>query len=250
MRALLILTFSCQGRIIRIQDGLWANVSQKNPSKLVIHYCPKSFCKCDSGESQRSDCEFNPKSPNRQCNSNREGLLCGKCKSGSSITLPTYRCRSCGSSGSSFAIFVSFVILTFLLCIGIIYFNPKLSEYLFGILFYTQILPYVFTDSDSLSASIATIFCTFINSVAVGSMPVEMCLLPGLDRIDAIGFSYIMPSICVLILGIFYVLNHFKILNFNRDSPFNAFWILIIVVYKLLVETTLQSLVCHNVDGM
>ena len=230
---------------------MWANVSRKSPTKLIIYNCPKSYCKCKSGESHRSDCEFNPKKPDRQCNSNREGMLCGKCAPKSSITLPSYRCIKCDGKtiGGSMAVFVFFMILTVVLCIGIIYFNPKLSEYLKGILFYTQILPYIFTDSESLSASVATIFCTFVNSVAVGSMPIEMCLFRGLDRIDAIGISYIIPSICVLILGVFYILNSCRILNFHRDSPFNAFWVLIIVIFKLLVETTMQSLACYNIDG-
>ena len=231
---------------------MWANVSRKSPTKLIIYNCPKSYCKCKSGESHRSDCEFNPKKPDRQCNSNREGMLCGKCAPKSSITLPSYRCIKCDGKtiGGSIAVFVFFMILTVVLCIGIIYFNPKLSEYLKGILFYTQILPYIFTDSESLSASVATIFCTFVNSVAVGSMPIEMCLFRGLDRIDAIGISYIIPSICVLILGVFYILNSCRILNFHRDSPFNAFWVLIIVIFKLLVETTMQSLACYKIDGM
>ena len=244
------LTFSCQGRIIRIEEGLWANVSQKSPNTLVIYNCPRSYCRCDSGESHRSDCEFNPKTPDQQCNSNREGTLCGKCKSGSSITLPSYRCKACDSVSRSIAIFVFFVLFTIVLCIGVIYFNPKLSEFVKGILFYTQILPYVFTDSESLSASVAIFFCTFVNSVAVGSMPIEMCLFKGLDRIDAIGLSFIIPTICAIILAVFYILNSCGVLNFHRDSPFNAFWMLIIVIFKLLVEATLQSLSCHRIDGM
>lgn len=245
-----LLIFSCNWTTVRIHKGLWATVSRKSLNKLVVSDCPKTYCKCNSGGRYYTDCQFDPSHENKQCMENREGTLCGKCKAGSSIALPSYRCNECDSTAKSIGIFVVVILFAIAVCLGILYFNPKLSEYLKGIFFYTQILPYIFTDLDSTSAEIARMFCTVFNSVAVGSMPVEMCLFQGLDLIDAIGLSYIIPSICAVIVSIVYILGGYRLINLHRDSPFNAFWVLIIIVFKLLVDTSMHSLACTRVDGM
>lgn len=175
-------------------------------------------------------------------------MLCGTCKPGNSITLPSYTCKVCDNEAWSLAIFIIVIIVTACLCVAVIFTNPGLSDYLVGIFFYTQILPYMFT-FQSTSARMAQVFSTVVNSVAVGSMPIEMCLFNGLDLIDAIGLSYTLPSICALVLAVFFLLSKFRLLTFRRDSPFSAFWILITVAYKLLVETSLLSLACFRVDG-
>ena len=228
---------------------MWATVAKMNRSQLVFFDCPKSYCHCNPGGDYRSDCQFDPDRPDKQCQSRREGFLCGKCNNDSSITLPSYKCTECENIAKSITIFIFVVFFAIAVCLGILYFNPKLSEYLKGIFFYTQILPYIFTDSGSVAARVANFFCTIVNSVAIGSMPVEMCLFKGLDLIGAIGISYVIPLTCALIVTIAYVLGGCRLLNFRRDSPFNAFWVLTIVVFKLLVETSMQSVTCFRVDG-
>ena len=234
--------------MVRLRSGIWGNVSQSNPHKLVTFQCPRHYCQCNTGDAFQSDCELDPNQPDHQCTGNRNGMLCGKCRKGTSITLPSYSCIECEDPAQSMAVFIIVIIATVCICLAIFYFNPKMSEYMKGIFFYTQILPYVFT-ANGKSALVATTFSTVVNSVAVGSMPKEMCLFDNIDLIDAIGISYVIPSLCALILFIVFILSKLRLLTFHRDSPFNSFWVLTIMVFKLLVETTMKSMACFKVDG-
>ncbi len=238
---------SSNSHTLHIGKGLWANVSVKDPAKLITFICPNGFCTCRHDPHQNT-CQFSAADADRQCHDDRKGTLCGQCKEGKSVTIPSYSCRTCSSGAGSILLFLLVIAIFIAICISVIYFNPGLSEYLKGIFFYTQILPYV-CKTDGSTESLATHFSTMINSVAVGSMPVEMCLFDGFDVISAVELSYVMPMSCVTVLIIVYFLSKFRLLNFHRDSPFAAFWILISVVYKYLAETSLLSLACFKVDG-
>ncbi len=227
--------------------GYWANESQNTPNKLITFICPQRHCSCYHN-THEVNCQFIASNPNRQCQEEREGKLCGKCKQGKSISLPSYSCKDCTDRALSIFTLIFVIVLVLAICVAVIYFNPSYSEYLKGVFFYTQILPYLFNGND-ISEQLTLRFSTLINSVAVGSMPVEMCLFDGLDLIEAICLSYAIPLSAAFVLIIVYLLSKYRFLTFRRDSPFGAFWILISVVYKFLAETSLLSLACFRVDG-
>ena len=55
---------------------------------LIHQHCPFDYCL--SGEFN-----FSLADPDAQCNHNRSGILCGKCKPGYSLTLGTNQCNQC-----------------------------------------------------------------------------------------------------------------------------------------------------------
>ena len=55
---------------------------------MIHQHCPFDYCL--SGEFN-----FSLEDPDAQCNHNRSSILCGKCKSGYSLTLGTNECRHC-----------------------------------------------------------------------------------------------------------------------------------------------------------
>ena len=57
---------------------------------LIHQHCPFDYCV--SGEFN-----FSLADPDAQCNNNRSGILCGKCKSGYSLTLGTNDCKQCSN---------------------------------------------------------------------------------------------------------------------------------------------------------
>eukprot|EP00794_Sanderia_malayensis_P000480 gene480-1125_t len=236
----------CNGDVINIATGYWANRSQHDPTKLITFICPRDYCTCRH-EANEVNCQFLTTDPNAQCHTDRRGPLCGTCKHGKSISLPSYSCIDCRNQALSIFTLVAVLIVVLGLCVAVIYFNPHFSDFLKGIFFYTQMLPYLFNGNSS-AKNLAVQFSTILNSVAVGSMPVEMCLFDGLDLINAVLVSYAIPLSATLILVTVYVLSKRRVLTFRRDSPFGAFWILITMIYKFLSETTLLSLACFKLD--
>ena len=55
---------------------------------MIHQHCPFDYCL--SGDSN-----FSLEDPDAQCNHNRSGILCGKCKPGYSLTLGTNECKQC-----------------------------------------------------------------------------------------------------------------------------------------------------------
>ena len=55
---------------------------------MINQHCPFDYC--ISGEFN-----FSLEDPDAQCNNNRSGILCGKCKPGYSLTLGTNECKQC-----------------------------------------------------------------------------------------------------------------------------------------------------------
>ena len=55
---------------------------------MIPQHCPFDYCL--SGE-----LNFSLADPDAQCNRNRSGILCGKCKPGYSLTLGTNECKHC-----------------------------------------------------------------------------------------------------------------------------------------------------------
>ena len=55
---------------------------------LIHEHCPFDYC-------TSNDSQFSLDDPDAQCNHDRSGILCGKCKPGYSLTLGTNECKKC-----------------------------------------------------------------------------------------------------------------------------------------------------------
>ena len=89
---------------------VWIGVDTSK-NKIDIYYwhrfCPRDYC----SDSQTSiDLRF----PDKQCSSNRSGLLCGKCQTGYSLQLGGNKCIKCNNN-HSLALLLVFAILGILL---------------------------------------------------------------------------------------------------------------------------------------
>ena len=72
----------------------WLNVSYNSgtPKGFIHHpFCPLDYCTTESKY-------INLRDPDKQCNVNRSGLLCGKCKEGLSLVLGSSQCKKCSNN--------------------------------------------------------------------------------------------------------------------------------------------------------
>ena len=220
--------------------GYWAGVVK---GKLVTHLCPRDYCRCNqNGTDDSSECFYDYNKPNEICAKGRGNTLCGRCNDGLSVGLQSSTCRDCSGSW-----FIVFSILVVLACtFGIIFFNPGIPSDLRGILFCVQVLPYVFPPNNRIG-NIVNLVTAFADLGRPSDYPFDTCVLPGLGNLHIVALSYLTPLIIIIILFICYLRRN-KI-NLKRDSPFQSFFVLLIVMYKYLTETSLQILHCVHVGG-
>ena len=113
----------------------WLSVSYNNGTiEGFIHhrYCPLDYC-------TRESRYINLINPDKQCNYNHSGLLCGKCKEGLSLVLGGSQCKQC--SNSYLALLVPFALAGVLLVILFFLLHLTVAAgTLHGLIFYANIV--------------------------------------------------------------------------------------------------------------
>ena len=241
------LFFSCNGTEVTLENGLWANDFN---GKLKAFPCPPNYCKCTKYE-KRTSCIYDSLNANSQCTENRQGILCGGCIGhGHGLSLDSGECIKCDRESMKTAkgglIFVT--IGVFLAAILVVYLNPSFSTKLRGPAFYVQLLPYLYNGS-SLLGTFVRFMASFLTLGGSSGLPIFGCLGPNWDRLDIIALTYVFAAVILLVLFAVYVLSRCFVLRFERDSPFESFWILLIATYCFFSETSLQFFYCVDING-
>jgi len=80
-----LFTHRCgeNARTVYLKEGHWGGDFN---GRLVTYYCPPNYCRCVT-EGDLPGCIFNPDHIDNQCDHNRTGVLCGKCKEGLTVGL-------------------------------------------------------------------------------------------------------------------------------------------------------------------
>ena len=148
----------------------WLNVSYNNgtPEGFIHHpFCPLDYCTSKS--------KYN--NPDEQCNINRSGLLCGKCKENLSLVLGSSQCKKC--SNNYLALLIPFAIAGVLLVILLFLLNLTVTAgTLHGLIFYANIVAanqHIFSPP-SLNNP-ASIFIGWLNL----DLGIQTCFYNGMD---------------------------------------------------------------------
>lgn len=243
------MCFSCDGTKITLVKGLWATKSEKG--KLQTYQCPPNYCKCTKYGSDLESCIYDSSDPDSQCSENRAGVLCGNCKKNTNgLSLYTADCIECDSEQQSTArggiVFLTIGVL--FMALLIVYLNPSFSTKMRGPAFYVQMLPYMYTNNSPLNKFVRVMASVLTLGGSAG-LPISGCLGPNWDRLDIIALTYVFAVIILVVLLIVYVLSRCFVIRFNRDSPFESFWILLIASYCFFSETALVFFYCVDVNG-
>lgn len=241
-----ILLFRCDDELVYIKENSWAMVGRNN--KLIVKNCPNFFCQCNSNETKLG-CAFNFKNPDLQCEKNRVGTLCGKCVNGTGLDFMTSQCVTCKHFPWSIVALALMGSAMLLISGLIIILNPQFSSYLKGILFYLQILPYVCSTRGNVNRYVLEI-ASWIDLGGFNNVPISSCFLQHFSSLHITSLGYLYPAVILLLLLIIYVLHKAHLMNLQRNSPFQSFWILVVIMYKFLVETSLLILSCVDIEGI
>ena len=144
-----------------------------------------------------------------------------------------------------------FVFLTagvLLVSLLVVYLNPSFSTKMRGPAFFVQMLPYIYSDSSDIGDIIR--FAAAVLTLGGSShLPIPGCLGHDWSMLDIIALTYVFAVVILLVLLIIYILSRCFLLNFNRDSPFESFWILLIATYCFFSETSLIFFYCVDING-
>ena len=90
-------------RIERVKNNFW--ISQKDVDTLLIHEyrCPLDYCK-DIPE------DINLSDPSVQCDFNRTGIVCGKCRKNFSLAIGSLHCIPCDNKYTTLILFLQWLV--------------------------------------------------------------------------------------------------------------------------------------------
>lgn len=136
-----------------------------------------------------------------------------------------------------------------ILLIIVIYLNPGMSKDLRGPLFFFQVLPFVLSPKDEVGEVVQVVAYMF----QFGGPLVyvwKTCIADGISNLYAIAVGYVMPIICLIIFFVAYVLSSRHIIRtkLRKTSSLQSFWLIILFMYKYIVETSLLILHCPIID--
>ena len=214
----------------------WLNVSYNRgtPEGFIHHrFCPLDYCTTESKY-------INLRDPDKQCNDNRSGLLCGKCKEGLSLVLGSSQCKEC--SNNYLVLLIPFalagvllVILLFLLHISVV------AGTLHGLIFYANIVAanhHIFFPQSSNNP--AVIFIAWLNL----DLGIQTCFYNGMDAYAKGWLELVFPVYIWAIVGFLVYIsgNSITVTKLLGSSPVSVLATLFLLSYAKVLRTIIAAL--------
>ena len=216
---------------------LWMKVQEKEV--IFDRYCPHHYCR----KGNKSIDLLNNSSS--QCDVNRSGRLCGRCKKGYSLAIGSSKCILC-QNNNNLALFLFFLAAGFLLVCFIGILNITVTQgYINGLIFYANIVwtyKDIFIGSGSNNAILLFLqaFIAWINL----DFGIETCFIDGLTAFWKTTLQFIFPFYVWAIAGVVIVASRYstKLTNLlgNRAVPLLA--TLFFLSYMKLLRTAMSAL--------
>ena len=217
----------------RMYNNFW--ISKDCNDTIILHEfrCPLDYCKSDLVNTTLE-------SPSKQCDFNRNGTLCGRCKTNFSLALGSLHCLPC--SNNYIALLIPFALAgAFLIAILSILHLTVASGTLSGLIFYANIIQanhQVFFPR--ATANLATHFISWLNL----DLGMETCFYDGMDIYAYSWLQFLFPFyiwsiICAIILISRYSKTFAKILGHN---PVAVLATLLLLSYSKILKAIIVPL--------
>ena len=214
----------------------WLNVSYNNgtPEGFIYHpYCSLDYCTSESKY-------FNLNNPDKQCDYNRSGLLCGKCKEGLSLILGSSQCMQC--SNKYLLLLIPFALAGVLLVLLLFLLHLTVVEAtLHGLIFYANIVAanhHIFFPHTSNNP--ASIFIAWLNL----DLGIQTCFYSELDAYAKTWLEFVFPIYIWVIVGFLVCISHCSVTatKLLGSSPVPVLATLFLLVYAKLLRAIIAAL--------
>ena len=213
----------------------WLSVSYKRgtPEGFIHHpFCPLDYCTTESKYINLMD-------PDKQCNVNRTGLLCGKCKQGFSLVLGSSQCKEC--SNNYLALLIPFALAGVVLIILLFLLHLTVAAgTLHGLIFYANIVAanhHIFPQSSNNPASI---FIAWLNL----DLGIQTCFYNGMDAYAKTWLDLVFPVYIWVIVGFLVYVSHHSVTvtKLLGSSPVPVLATLFLLSYAKVLRTIIAAL--------
>ena len=214
----------------------WIGVSSNNGTfEGYIHhsYCPLGYCTSKSKH-------INMHNPDNQCNYNRSGLLCGKCKEGLSLVLGSSQCKEC--SNNYLALLVPFALAGVLLVILLFLLHLTVAAgTLHGLIFYANIVQanhHIFFPQSS--NNLVSIFIAWLNL----DLGIQTCFYNGMDAYSKTWLEFVFPVYIWVIVGLLVYISHrsVTVTKILGSSPVPVLATLFLLAYAKVLRAIIAAL--------
>ena len=209
----------------------WLNVSYNSGThEGFIHhpFCPLDYCTTESKY-------INLRDPDKQCNVNRSGLLCGKCKQGLSLVLGSSQCKQC--SNNYLALLIPFALAGVLLIILLFLLHLTVAAgTLHGLIFYANIVAanhHIFFPQSSNNP--ASIFIAWLNL----DLGIQTCFYNGMDAYAKTWLDLVFPVYIWIIVGFLVYISYrsVTVTKLLGSSPVPVLATLFLLSYAKVLRT-------------
>ena len=214
----------------------WLNISYNSGThEGFIHhpFCPLDYCTTENKY-------INLRDPDKQCNVNRSGLLCGKCKEGLSLVLGSSQCKEC--SNTYLALLIPFALAGVLLVILLFLLHLTVAAgTLHGLIFYANIVAanhHIFFPQSSNNP--ARIFIAWLNL----DHGIQTCFYNGMDAYAKAWLELVFPVYIWIIVGFLVYISHHSVTvtKLLGSSPVPVLATLFLLSYAKVLRTIIAAL--------
>ena len=218
----------------------WLGISYTSgtPVGFIDHpYCPLDYCISETKY-------INLKNPDEQCDFNRAGLLCGKCKEGLSLVLGSSQCQQC--SNNYLVLLVPFALAGVLLVIFLFLLHLTVTAgTLHGLIFYANIVEanhHIFLPQTSNNP--ASIFIAWLNL----DLGVQTCFYNGMDAYAKAWLEFAFPLYIWVLMGFLVYVSHHSVTvtKLLGSTPVSALATLFLLSYAKILRTIISALSLTN----
>ena len=238
----------CTEQYSEIKIGYWIGpVTDRNHTSSSI--CPDRYCDFVKRTETSQGYYYLSRKSDDQCSSHRNGVACGKCKSGYTLAYDSPDCINADKCSAGMTILV--IVLTILYWIAIVavvfslmYFQFQISSgYVYGIIYYYSIVDILLGNNISDEVfQFVTVFSSFAKLTP--QLFGELCLVKGLSGIDQQFIHYSHALAVSLILLIIVLMTRYspRFAVFVRRCIICIICLLLLLSYTSLASTSLQLL--------
>ena len=245
------ITCNIETQEIAVPDGIWIGWFGVDDPDIVVHYCIFRYClpgvQQISITADQMSIEFDV-----QCDPsmNRIGLLCSRCKEGSSAMLGSRRCREC--SDWYIVLFPIFLVIGVVAVILLLSLRMTITAgFINGAIFYSNIVSLygssIVPGDSLLNGPVALVSFLTLN------LGFETCLHNGMNDLEKVWWQLSYPFYLFILMAITTLLARTKYLKFNRSTglgTIQAFATLLILCYVSVLEFCSEMVVLVSINAL
>ena len=232
-----------ENTVVYITKGYWAGevVDDTGKKVFVTAQCPTGFCKCHrpAKDLLRADeCVYKQ---DEICNGNREGVMCGSCKYGSSVLVGNQDCSSSCKNSDLWHLAPLLIVLTMLVFVIFIINLDVFTCYLNVWLYFYQVVTHVIGVHEEINLDPFIGFVIGLAQITINGF--GSCFWKGMDNLSKLGFSYVLPVyVFIVVFIISLIARRFPDSYFARNSTFRASCTLFVLCYSTLARVSMDIL--------